>query len=140
MRPRKKILIFCADKGELSVLCFVVRVRYYFQPVGCSRMEELKQIAMQSALPDACVIVHLGRQDSNRVGKWLASYCPEIPILTVLPSLLRRRVDYSATMVMTNCVMADVLERVRVLAARKRGPRRFEVQPVEVRAEVEALA
>ncbi len=143
MRPKKTIL--CVDDNEqvLSVRKFLLETRGY-RVLAVQTAEEALEMA-ERALPGSldlllCDLV-LPQMDGNEVVRRVKEIHPALP--TMLISGTVTSFDRAATadvfLPKGASSPSEMLERIRVLCARKRGPKKA-VMPVTGTLEVQAAA
>ena len=134
MRPKKTIL--CVDDNEqtLSVRKFLLETRGYRVYTAINGHDA---IALFSTTHIDLVLTDLGlpQMDGNALIGHLKEISPEVPmILTsdiVRPGERAHRAD--AFLAKGCCTPSELIERIRVMSARKRGPRKA-VQPAPMPA------
>ena len=118
MRARKVILLFCSDEIRRSVLSFTLRTHDYLVIGG---------ISAEPPTPDVILIVDDCSLATVITGNSIAWRLPDVAMLAI-PAPRYQRLSHGfprqAEMLPPNWRPGDVLERVRVLAARKRGPKK----------------
>lgn len=132
MRPKKRILLVGASEDRLSILKFMLVTRGFAVASAVGAAAAVEQLRAESydlllcdhwPLPG---IEHLLNQayeiDSATRSLVLA------PALATSPAGL----NTDAILLRGGCSSAELLERVKVLTARKRGPRPTRKQPVAV--------
>jgi CheY-like chemotaxis protein len=125
MRPKKSIL--CVDDNEqtLSVRKFLLETRGYRVFTALNGQEA---IAVFSETPIDLVLTDLGlpQMDGNALIGHLKEISPDTPMIltsdTVRAGERAHRAD--AFLAKGCCSPAELLERIRVMSARKRGPRK----------------
>ena len=139
MRPKKSIL--CVDDNEqtLSVRKFLLETRGYRVYTAINGQEA---ITLFSSTQIDLVLTDLGlpQMDGNMLIGHLKEISPDIPMIltsdTVSAGERTHRAD--AFLAKGCCTPAELIERIRVMSARKRGPRKA-VQPVTARPLMDAL-
>jgi two-component system response regulator CpxR len=129
MRPKKTIL--CVDDNEqtLSVRKFLLETRGYRVYTAINGQEA---ITLFSSTQIDLVLTDLSmpQMDGNALIGHLKEISPEIPMIltsdTVRAGERAHRAD--AFLAKGCCTPAELVERIRVMSARKRGPRKA-VQP-----------
>ena len=125
MRPKKTIL--CVDDNEqaLSVRKFLLETRGYrvYTAInGQQAIEAFSQTQIDLVLTD----LGLPQMDGNALIGHLKAISPEVPMIltsdTVRAGERAHRAD--AFLGKGCCSPADLIERIRVMSARKRGPRK----------------
>jgi two-component system, OmpR family, response regulator CpxR len=140
MRPKKTIL--CVDDNEqtLSVRKFLLETRGYRVHTAISGKDA---ITLFSSTQIDLVLTDLGlpQMDGNALIGHLKEISPEVPMIltseTVRAGERAHRAD--AFLAKGCCSPADLIERIRVMSARKRGPRKA-VQPAVAAPMQDALA
>jgi hypothetical protein len=132
MRPRKKILLVGASEDRLSILKFMLNTRGFAVTAVVGAAPAVEQLRAQTYELLLCEhwplpgIEHLLNQaweiDSAMHSLVLA------PGLTASPAGL----NTDAVLLRGGCSSSALLERVKVLTARKRGPRAIRKQPAAV--------
>ena len=131
MRPKKTIL--CVDDNEqtLSVRKFMLETRGYRVFTAVSGQDA---IHLFSSKPIDLVLTDLGlpQMDGNALIGHLKEISPEVPMIltsdTVRAGERAHRAD--AFLAKGCCSPADLIERIRVMSARKRGPRKALQPPI----------
>jgi CheY-like chemotaxis protein len=125
MRPKKTIL--CVDDNEqtLSVRKFLLETRGYRVFTAVSGQEA---IGIFSSMQFDLVLTDLGmpQMDGNVLIGHLKEIAPEVPMIltsdTVRAGERAHRAD--AFLAKGCCSAAELIERIRVMSTRKRGPRK----------------
>jgi len=125
MRPKKTIL--CVDDNEqtLSVRKFLLETRGYRVLTATNGQDAIAQFS--SAQIDL-VLTDLGlpQMDGNALIGHLKEISPEVPMIltseTVRPGERAHRAD--AFLAKGCCSPSELIERIRIMSARKRGPRK----------------
>lgn len=130
MRPPKTILLYCGDDHRRQELAYVLWIRRNYV------VEDLDILYT----PDVLLVVH-----DHHTAEWacrhLGQRFPEVPLMVLLPTHYRF-VDYGAlgcTSLLKTDAMIEILEWVRVVIARKRGPKATPRKPPASEAVYEAL-
>ena len=125
MRPKKSILLYCADRELLSSTAFALRL----QPYDVTAVEDSRNAAalmMASSTELVCgILIHARQGDlTGRLIHRLLEADLHIPVLLVDRAGDLAPVRY-ADMVLygRNTSMAHILGALQVLCRRKRGPR-----------------
>ncbi len=140
MRPKKTIL--CVDDNDqaLAVRKFVLEYRggYRVETAsnGTDAVDRFRRGGIDLVLSDL-VMPHM---DGNEMVRRLKEIAPEVPMILISGSVKTfdhgNRAD--AFLPKGNSNPADMLERIRVMIARKRGPRK-QLRPVYEAADVVAV-
>jgi len=125
MRPKKTILCIDDNEQTLSVRKFLLETRGYRVLTATNGQDA---ITLFSSTQIDLVLTDLGlpQMDGNALIGHLKEISPEVPmILTsdiVRPGERAHRAD--AFLAKGCCTPAELIERIRVMSARKRGPRK----------------
>jgi two-component system, OmpR family, response regulator CpxR len=128
MRPRKTIL--CVDDNEqvLSVRKFLLETRGYRVLAMRTAAEALEylQTAMQGSVDLLMSDVILAQMDGNELVRRAKQLHPCLPALLVSGTVSNfdRAVAADAFLPKGACTPAEMLDRIRILVARKRGPKK----------------
>lgn len=136
MRPKKTIL--CVDDNEqvLSVRTFLLETRGYRVIAVSTPQEALDTIA--SAVPGSLDLLLsdllMPQMDGNELVRRAKQLHPCLPAMIVSGSVSAydRAVRADVFLPKGACSPAELLERVRVLVARKRGPKKVILPPAEL--------
>jgi len=134
MRPKKVILCVDDNENDLSVLKFMLQTNGYRVLTATNGQEAIAVFAREQqidlVLTDTQMPQMSGRQLVERL-KRMAAHVPMILLgdaqvaggeLHVADAMLARR----------NCSTQELLERIKVMSARKRGPRKGAARMVQV--------
>jgi hypothetical protein len=125
MRPKKQILLYCADHELLSTILFALRLHPY-HVIAVRDSIQASLLAADRDATFACgVLVHAQQADpAGRLIHRLLESGPHIPLLLVDRAGDLAPVRY-ADMVLygRNTSMAHILAALQVLCRRKRGPK-----------------
>lgn len=135
MRPKKTIL--CVDDNEqvLSVRTFLLETRGYRVIAVSTPQEALDTIA--GAIPGSLDLLLsdllMPQMDGNELVRRAKQLHPALPAMIVSGSVSAydRAVRADVFLPKGACSPAELLERVRVLVARKRGPKKVILPSVE---------
>jgi two-component system, OmpR family, response regulator CpxR len=133
MRPRKTIL--CVEDNEqiLSVRKFLLETRGYRVLTAVSAAEAMEHL--QKALPGSIDLLLsdliLPQMDGNELVRRAKQMHPFLPTLLVSGTVTNfdRAAAADAFLPKGACTPAEMLDRIRILVARKRGPKK-QVQSV----------
>ena len=128
MRPRKTILCVEANEQILSIRKFLLETRgYRVLAMGCAA-EALGHLsnAQQGSVDLLMSDVTLPQMDGNELVRRAKQMHPGLPTLLVSGTVVNaeRAAAADAFLPKGACTPAEVLDRIRVLVARKRGPRK----------------
>jgi DNA-binding response OmpR family regulator len=140
MRPKKTILCFDADEMTLSVRKYLLETRGYRIFAVTS---EADAIELFRARPFDLVIVELSRPAGD--GRKLVEQLKEIDSAAVVMMtsawVLAGHITHSADAFLgRDYTPAEFIERIRIMVARKRGPRKKEPVSVGSVGEMRRLA
>jgi two-component system, OmpR family, response regulator CpxR len=125
MRPKKTIL--CVDDNEqaLSVRKFMLETRGY-RVLAFLLPEEAIVVFRQGGIDLVLSDLTMPRMDGNELARRMKEIAPEVPILLVSGSVrgYERATCGDCFLPKGACSALDVLERVRMMLARKRGPKK----------------
>ncbi len=125
MRPKKTIL--CVDDNEqaLSVRKFMLETRGYRVMTakdGQEALEMFRSHTVDLVLSDLIMPV----MDGNELVRQMKEIAPEVPMILISGSVksFERAFRADAFLPKGACTPLEVLERIRVMIARKRGPKK----------------
>jgi CheY-like chemotaxis protein len=125
MRPKKIILCVDDNEQELSVLKFMLATNGYRVVSALTGQEAIgifAEIQVDLVLADFAMPQMNGCQLVDRL-KQIASHVPMM-LLGDLQKMSAEMHAADATMAKKNCSAQELLERIKVMSARKRGPRK----------------
>ena len=144
MRPRKTILCVEDDEQLLSVRKFLLETRGYRVVAMRSGAEALD--FLREAMPGSVDLLMsdliMPQMDGNELVRRAKNLHPTLPALLVSGTVTNfdRASSADAFLPKGACTPAEILDRVRILVARKRGPKKH-VQPAPASvAQVAAIA
>jgi len=139
MRPKKVIL--CVDDNEqiLSVRKFLLETRGYrviSARSGEEAIEKFRAGAIDLVLGDLV----MPQMDGNEMVRRMKEISPEVPMILISGSVraFERANRADAFLPKGACAPIEMLERIRVMIARKRGPRKV-LRPVFANSDAEAF-
>lgn len=125
MRPKKIILCVNDNEQELSVMSFMLSTNGYrvvSAKNGQEAIELFSGMLVDLVLADYAMPQMNGNQLVNRL-KQIASHVPMI--LLGDPQAMNGQIHVAdALLAKKQCTTQDLLERIKVMSARKRGPRK----------------
>lgn len=149
MRPRKRVMLYCADYDRRNDLAYVLRVRCPWARVETFAVvqeldEHLYDSVTRHPLFDCVVVVMALTDAQERLSEQIdVDYLLRDPEVAGNSVEVRVRYDVAwSPLSVRRCVagdIADLLEEVRASSARKRGPK-TQVRPSTTVAAVEAVA
>jgi hypothetical protein len=125
MRPKKSILLYCADRELLSTILFALRLHPYAVVPFCNCMDA-SLIAADRETAFVCgVLIHAQQGDpAGRLIHRLLESGARIPLLLVDRAGDLAPVRYADIVLYgRNTSMAHILAALDVLCRRKRGPK-----------------
>ena len=145
MRPRKTILCVEDNEQQLSVRKFMLETRGYRVICALNGAEALG--VLERALPGEIDLllsdVILGQMDGNELVRRAKAMHPALPALLTSGTVTNfdRAAAADAFLPKGGCTPAEVLERIKILVARKRGPKKQVASvPAEAVVAVAAVA
>ena len=128
MRPRKTIL--CVEDNEqiLSIRKFMLQTRGYRVVTASCAAEALEHI--QGALPGSIDLLLsdliMPQMDGNELARRAKQLHAALPVLLVSGTVTNfdRATSADAFLPKGACTPAELLDRIRILVARKRGPKK----------------
>jgi len=130
LRPKKVLLIVHRDDENLSQLCFLFHVHGY-RTIPCADRElGLRNLdaGVNLVIADFKTAMMHGKKDAEfkTMAEEMKDRIPQVPIL-----LIASKEDYEPgvlhcadAMVTASCPVAELRERVFVMSARKKGPKK----------------
>ncbi len=125
MRPKKVILCVNPNEQELSVLAFMLTTNGYRVLAAASGQEAIAMFTgepVDLVLADNAMPQMNGKQLVERL-KRMAGHVPMI-LLGDHPAASGEIHRADALIARKNCTTQELLERIKVMSARKRGPRK----------------
>lgn len=136
MRPRKTILCVEENEQALSVRKFMLETRGYRVIAMASAHAALEhlEMAMPGSIDLLLANLLLPGMDGNELIRRAKRIHPSLPTLLIsgMTSNFERAHAADAFLPKNACSAAEMLDRIRVLVARKRGPKKQVVAPVEM--------
>ncbi len=129
MRPKKTIV--CVDDNEhvLSVRTFLLETRGYRVIALTNPHEALEVIArsLPGSLDLLLADLTMPQMDGNELVRRAKNLLPQLPALIVSGTVTAYDRAGQADVFLPKgaCTPAELLERVRILVARKRGPKKY---------------
>lgn len=128
MRPRKTILCVDGNEQVLSVRKFTLETRGYRVLAMTTAREALDHLetAMQGSIDLLMADILLPGMDGNELVRRAKQCQPALPTLLVSGTVTNyeRGAAADAFLPKSACTSAEILDRIRVLVARKRGPKK----------------
>ena len=126
MRPRKVIL--CVDDNEqaLSIRKVLLETRGGYRVIPALSAEEAIDIFRQGGIDLVLSDLIMPQMDGNELVRRLKEITPEIPMILVSGTVkaFDRANCADAFLPKGACTPLEMLERIRIMIARKRGPKK----------------
>ena len=125
MRPKKVILCVDDNEQELSVLKFMLATNGY-RVVSATNGQEAIGIFAGTAVDLVLTDYAMPQMDGNQLVDRLKQIAPHVPMI-LLGDLQKMGSEIHAAdalLAKKNCSTQELLERIRLMSARKRGPRK----------------
>lgn len=132
MRPKKKILIADNNEQTLSVRKFLLETRGY-NVFACASSRDALAVAAEGGIDLVIANLALPEMDGAEVIRQCKKLMPETPAI-LFSTRLRfydKQMPAEIFLPMGSDSPAELLERIRVLLVRKRGPKKA-AEPVPV--------
>ena len=125
MRPKKVILCVNHNEQELSVLKFMLATNGY-RVVSASTGPEAISVFKEAAVDLVLAEFSLPQMNGKQLVERLKGIAVHVPmILLGDPQVMSSGIQIAdALLAKKNCTMQELLERIKVMSARKRGPRK----------------
>ena len=141
MRPKRVILCVDDDAEQLGVRLFLLETRGYRVLAASSAAEALSLFrahAVDLVLSDLV----MPEMDGNAMAQRMKRMKPEIPVVLVSGCVRNYERARGADLFLPKgfCSPVEILERVRVLIARKRGPKKTPVSEAPGAARITRMA
>lgn len=139
MRPKKTIL--CVDDNEqaLSVRKFMLETRGY-RVLSANGSDKALELFREGGIDLVLSDLVMPYMDGNELVRRMKELAPEVPAILISGSVkaFDRANRADAFLPKGACSPVELLERIRVMVARKRGPRKAQsLQPLVQQQEVE---
>ena len=125
MRPKKVILCVDDNEQELSVLKFMLATNGY-RVVSASSGQEAIDVFAASQVDLVLADYAMPQMNGNQLVDRLKQIAPHVPMILLGDPLRMGGEMHGADALLTkkNCSAHALLERIKVMSARKRGPRK----------------
>ncbi|MGD0520224.1 MAG: response regulator [Terracidiphilus sp.] len=125
MRPKKVILCVDDNEQELSLLKFMLSTNGYRVVSACTGQEAIGIFA-QTQVDLVLADLAMPKMDGNQLVDRLKQLAPHIPMILWGDSQKMGGEIYTADALLAkkNCSAHELLERIKVMSVRKRGPRK----------------
>lgn len=125
MRPRKVIL--CVDNNEqaLSVRKFLLETRGY-RVISALSSEEALDLFRRGGIDLVLSDLLMPQMDGNELVRRMKEVTPEVPMILVSGTVkaFDRASHADAFLPKGACTPLELLEKIRIMSARKRGPKK----------------
>jgi CheY-like chemotaxis protein len=130
MRPKKTIL--CVDDNEqgLAVRKFLLETRGY-RVVSAGNAHDAIELLRNGGIDLVLGDLIMPRMDGNEMVSRMKQIAPEVPMLLLSGTVkaFDRACHADAFLPKGSCSPVELLERIRVMIARKRGPKKAVLRP-----------
>jgi DNA-binding response OmpR family regulator len=130
VRPRKIIIYVNSNESELSVVKYMLDIKGY-KPLAASSTQECMNIVRTERVIDLVVIVDEspyleGQVTSQQLVVKIKRITPYVPIMVLVnrAEACEPVRTSDALLVWKRCATAQLMEHIRIMSARKRGPRK----------------
>jgi two-component system response regulator CpxR len=135
MRPKKTIL--CVDDNEqaLAVRCFLLETRGY-RVLSAATAKDAIEVFRAGGIDLVLSDLLMPLMDGNEMMRCMKDIAPDVPMMLVSGTVkaYERASCADAFLPKGSSTPVEVLERIRVMIARKRGPRKSVPRPALVPA------
>jgi CheY-like chemotaxis protein len=130
MRPKKVILCVDDNAQALSVRKFLLETRGY-RVLSAASPEQAIELFAGGTVDLVLSDLVMPAMDGNELVRRLKEISPEVPMILVSGSVrsIERANRADAFLPKGACSPLEMLERIRLMIARKRGPRRAGTEP-----------
>lgn len=125
MRPRKVILCIDSSERALAVRSFLLETRGFRAITASSTQQAVEMLSAQHV--DLVVAeLRLPQMDGNTLIGQLKQWMPELPMILTSETIRAGERPHQADAFLGkgNSSPAELIERIRVMSARKRGPKK----------------
>ena len=125
MRPKKVILCVDDNEQELSVLKFMLATNGY-RVVSATGGQEAIDVFAASQVDMVLADYAMPQMNGNQLVYRLKQIAPHVPMILLGDPLRMGGEMHGADALLTkkNCSVHELLERIKVMSARKRGPKK----------------
>lgn len=139
MRPKKRVLCIDSDEDDLGVLTFMLETNGY-RALKAKCLSEAASVLLKNGAELMIVSAAIRIDDAITAVKILKGICPHTPLILLCHrGDLGNKFHVADMAIARNCSSAELLERIKIITARKRGPRK-EPLPALPTPEVVAVA
>jgi len=124
MRPKKIILCVNGNEQELSVLKFTLATNGY-KVVGASTGQEAIGAFTATAVDLVLADFNVPQMNGDQLVKKLKKIAAHVPMILLADAQASGEIHAAdAMLAKKNCSSQELLERIKLMSARKRGPRK----------------
>jgi len=133
MRPKKVILCVDDNEQELSVLKFMLITNGY-RVVAASTGQEAIELFAETQVDLVISDYGMPQMNGDQLTERLKQLAPHVPMLLLGDPQKMGGEIHAADVVLAkkNCSTQELLERIKVMSARKRGPRKGTIRMQQV--------
>ena len=126
MRPKKVILCVNDNEQELSVLRFMLSTNGYRVLAASNGQEAIAVFASAPQIDLVLADTNMPQMSGDQLVQRLKRMAAHVPMLLLgdAPAMGGEIHAADAMLVKRNCSAQELLERIKVMSARKRGPRK----------------
>jgi two-component system response regulator CpxR len=141
MRPKKVILCVDDNEQELSVLKFMLITNGY-KVVSASTGQEAIELFSETQVDLVISDYGMPQMNGDQLTERLKQLAPHVPMLLLGDPQKMGSEIHAADVVLAkkNCSTQELLERIKVMSARKRGPRKGTIRVPQVEVELAAAS
>jgi two-component system, OmpR family, response regulator CpxR len=134
MRPKKVILCVDDNEQELSVLKFMLQTNGYRVLAASNGQQAIAHFASTPQIDLVLADSHMPQMSGSQLVERLKRMAVHVPmiLLSEMQTAGGEIHAADATIVRKNCSVQDLLERIKQMSARKRGPRKGTQRTVQV--------
>lgn len=123
MRPKKRILLIAIDENEIGPLRLVLVTHAYHVLFADDRKRALLEVA--AGVVDLVLILSPTPKDAEAILGELKNLIRHVPMMAFgEPSKPAWQIRSADAVVARNIAPVELLERVKIMSARRRGPRK----------------
>lgn len=137
MRPKKIILCVDANENDLSVLSFMLSTNGY-RVLAARNAHEAVALYSENAVDLVLANHALPQANGDQLVRRLKQIAHHVPMILLGDPLKMGEQIHGADAMLAkkNCSPQELLERIRVMSARKRGPRKGSTRMVAAPAQL----
>jgi len=123
MRPKKIVLYFDQSDTELSLMKFLLETHGY-RVLTAQFEQEAVALFVAFQVDLAMVTNHKEDERGTKLAERLKTISAQVPIILLVEGSSPQFTVSDAMVARKNCDSKELLERVKMMSARKRGPRK----------------